>query len=182
MSAIAGWLYGSTQYKELAIIQDDMPDYYYRCIIVGIEQSIVAGRTVGIVLSVRCDAPYAYMSTADTIITSNNYTESLYHNRSNVNKYYRPMITVEASGGTSVISINNTGDIIGEFEISGIPSSGAIIVVDCTRCILTSEEMPDVYSSCNLNFPRFLRGANMIEVSGECVITIQNRFPMIIGT
>lgn len=181
IAAIAGWLYGHQDYRRLTILQDDMVDYYYKCIVTHIKGVNIGSRTAGVEVYVRCDASYGYFDMPNTVIKSANSISYNYHNFSNINQYYKPTIDIMASGSTSVISILNQSIGI-EFEITDIPASGATIHIDCQRQILSSAEMTDVYAHCNLIFPAFVKGSNNLLITGDCTINIHNNFPMIIGS
>lgn len=181
LAAIAGWLYGYHDYKKLIICQDDMADYFYRCKVVELEPIFIAGKTVGVIVSFRCDSPFAYMRTTNDVVVSPGVANYVYYNRSNMNEYFYPKITISATGETSEIKILNstTGDSACIF--SDIPTTGATITMDCMRQILTSNEMADVYSHCNFNFPAFIKGSNQLQLTGNFMMTIVNEFPMYIG-
>ena len=180
LAAIAGWLYGHSAYKELSICQADLTDYFYRCKIIELEPVFVAGKTVGVSASILCDAPYAYLRAANSVVMSSAETEYTYHNRSNMNGYYYPQITICATGETPEIQILNltTGESL---ALNNIPQSGATISIDCMRQILTSDEIPNVYDYCNFNFPAFIKGSNRLKLTGSFRMDIVNEFPMYIG-
>lgn len=182
LAAISGWLYGTTKYKTLSILQDDMCDYYFKCIATEIELKMFSGRVIGIIVSFRCDSSYGYYDVVDTNVTSDGSLETTYHNYSNVNQYYRPIITINATGVSDKFSITNQSDDNSMFKVEDIPQSGAKITIDCLRQIIESDTINDVYSVCNLNFPAFVRGSNLLTITGHGTLTIQNQFPMIIGS
>lgn len=181
LAAIASWLYGHHEYKELAIYQSDLSDYFYRCKITELEPLFVAGRTVGLNVSVRCDAPYAYMRTANDIITCSESLTYVYHNRSNMNTYFKPNITIVVPSGSTDVEILNTTTGDSACTFSSLPSTGVTINVDCQRQILASDEISNVYEYCNFNFPAFIKGANTLQLTGNFTMTIVNEFPMYIG-
>lgn len=181
LSAIAGWLYGHSDYKELVICQDDLADYFYRCQVVELETIFVAGRAVGVSALVRCDAPHAYMRASSTVLTCSGSQTYTYYNNSNLNIPYLPIIVIEATGISESVSIQNTINPNSPFIITNIPPEGATIQVDCLRQIVTSESIPDVYNYFNFNFPEFVRGSNQLQLTGDFKLTIQNEFPMNVG-
>lgn len=181
LASISSWLYGHYEYKKLIICQDDLADYFYRCKVTELEPLYVAGKTVGVTVSVRCDAPYAYLNTSNDVINISESAIYLYYNRSNMNTHYCPEIIFEIPGGTTSIEVFNTTTKEATFKLTDLPPTGATIRMDCLRQILTSEQIPNVYKHCNLNFPSFVKGDNKLQLTGTFGMTIINEFPMYIG-
>lgn len=176
---IAGWLYGHQNYKYLSIGQPDMSAFRYKCKVTELAPISVASHVAGFVVSVRCDAPYAYLLPTFDYINCTGSAMYHYRNRSNLNDYYRPVIHIEA--GAANLSIANQSDYGRPLSFEGI-SPGSSITVDCQNEVISSSDGKNLYEHCSLQFPRFLRGDNLLRISGACSIKIDNEFPMLIGT
>lgn len=182
IASIGAWLTGHSDYKELAIMQSDLEGVFYRCIITDLEQIELGMRTVGFTATVSCDGPYAYRRMVRTTIPFSSTTSALYHNMSNVNDYYHPLMEVTCTG--SELSIENTTDGT-TFKLSGMPTGERTIQIDTLNQVMTSSDGINLYEYWNADidkcFPRFVRGDNNLTITGEGTLTIQNVFPWNIG-
>lgn len=174
IAAIAGWLSGHKQYKELVICQEDMAGILYRALITELEAIEVGSYAVGVRATVVCDAPYAYFRCADTVIEGG---ASIYHNRSNLNDYYLPKLILSGVGAEASIVNKTTGET---FALSGMSAAQKTIHMDCANGLLESSDGADLYECWNEVSPRFVRGGNLLAVSGG-TLTIKNEFPWSIG-
>jgi hypothetical protein len=53
---------------------------------------------------------------------------------------------------------------------------------ECLRGqIITSNEINNVYEYFNFNFPSFVKGSNILQLTGDFTMTIVNEFPMYTG-
>lgn len=180
LAAISGWLYGHTGYKRLSIQQSEMADFYYMALATEIEPQFISGRIVGVIISFRCDAPYGYLDIRDDTIVSARETTYKYYNRSNLNSYYKPKMSITTDGDGDIVITNiTTGETM--ISLSGLPVTSATIQIDSERQILTSTEIPNVYQYCDFNFPAFVKGVNVLQLTGNFNVTIYNNFPMYIG-
>lgn len=179
VAAIAGWLTGHNQYKQLAICQPDMEGIYYRCIITELKEVQARGHIVGFNATMTCDGPYAYRSWPATICVPGK--DVLYRNMSNVNGYYRPVMSVVCNG--SAFSFENKTDGT-KFMLSGMPAGKRVITIDAVNQVMTSSDGINLYQYWNVgetkHFPRFVRGDNVVSVVGGTV-TIVNEFPWNVG-
>ncbi|MGM9608346.1 MAG: phage tail domain-containing protein [Oscillospiraceae bacterium] len=182
IASIGAWLTGHSDYKELAIMQPDLEGVFYRCIITDLEQIELGMRVVGFTATVSCDGPYAYRRMVRTTIPFNGTTSARYHNMSNVNDYYRPLMEVTCTG--TELYIENTTDGT-TFKLSGMPTGTRTIQIDTLNQVMTSSDGIDLYAYWNegidKHFPRFVRGDNNLTITGEGTLTIQNVFPWNIG-
>lgn len=183
VAAIAGWLFGHTDFKRLTIDQPDLEGAYYQCRITELEQYEVGAMPVGFAATVTCDGPYAYRSMADTVISCDGLCSAVYKNASNVNDYYLPSIEIACSGTGMTIENLTDGSV---FQIEGLPAGQRVLHIDSKNQVMTSSDGVNLYQHWNQgidkSFPRFLRGGNRLKVSGQCVVTIKNDFPWNVGS
>lgn len=182
IAAVGAWLTGHADYKELAIMQPDMEGVFYRCIITDLEQIEVGMRTVGFTAMASCDGPYAYRRMVHTEIQFSGTTSALYHNMSNVNDYYRPIMEVTCTGANFSIENITDGTVC---SLSGMPAGTRTIRIDTQNQVMTSSDGFDLYAYWNTNtdkyFPRFVRGDNQLIIKGTGTMKIQNVFPWNVG-
>lgn len=174
LAAISGWLMWHGQYKELFICQPDMKDVFYRAIVTELEAIEVGGQVVGVKATMTCDAPYAYFRCADTVIAGG---PVIYRNRSNINGDYLPRLVF--SGVHSMASIVNE-TTKETFSLSRLSLVEKEILIDCQNGFLSSNNGENLYDGWNEIVPRFVRGDNLISVSGG-TLTIKNEFPWSVG-
>lgn len=182
IARIGAWLTGHSGYKELAVMQPDLEGVFYRCIITDLEQIEVGMRTVGFTATASCDGPYAYRRMAHTDISFSGSTSVLYHNMSNVNDYYYPVMEITCTGTDFSIENSTDGTV---FSLSGMPSGTRTIQIDTLNQVMTSSDGFDLYAYWNTDmdkcFPRFVRGDNQLIIAGAGTMTIQNVFPWNVG-
>jgi hypothetical protein len=182
MSMIAGWLCGHNEYKYLVICQDDLEGIQYKCKITELKEIHVANMPVAFSATVTCDSPYAYKSPRTDTITCTDTIEYRFHSESNVNGYYYPTMTITTTSSTGNISVVNTTDSSRTFALSGLPSHALTFEIDCLNQIITcSDSTLNPYNYCNFNYPRFVRGDNLLTITGECTVSITSEFPMNVG-
>lgn len=174
IAAISGWLTGHKQYKELVICQEDMAGILYRALITELEAIEVGSYIVGVRATVVCDAPYAYFRCVDTVIAGG---EAVYRNRSNLNDYYLPKLSLSEVRAEASIVNKTTGET---FSLSGMPPAKKTIYIDCANELIKSGDGADLYEYWNEVVPRFVRGDNLLVVSGG-TLTVKNEFPWSIG-
>lgn len=182
IARVGAWLTGHADYKELVIVQPDMEGVFYRCLITELEQIEVGMRTIGFTAQVTCDGPYAYRRMPRTELSFSGTASVLYHNMSNVNDYYCPVMEV-ASTGTEFRMENTTDGTV--FSLSGMPAGTRTLRIDTLNQVMTSSDGLDLYQYWNDGidkaFPRFVRGDNQLVITGEGALTIQNVFPWNVG-
>lgn len=177
---VAGWLIRRGPYRWLHVCQDDMVDVKYRCKITELTPVEAFGLPRAYNARVVCDCPYAYKIALPVIVESSGTATYQYHNGSNVDYPYYPLLTISVPEGTTDISIEN--DVFGKpFTLSGLSGSAQEITVDCKNLILTSSINEDLYPKCNLEFPAFYRGDNNLTISGACTITIPREWYVNVG-
>lgn len=177
-AAVAGWLTGHTQYKRLCIEQPDMESITYRCLITKLEAQEVGGWTVGYTATVTCDGPYAYRHWADTVATCSGASAYLYRNMSNVNGYYRPIVEIECTGTSLSIENVTDGSV---FVLEGMSDVDRTIHIDCLNQVITDSAGTNLYACASGRMPRFLRGDNQLNLTGNFVMKVNNEFPWNVG-
>jgi phage-related protein len=168
-SLIKNWLLGSPKHVPLRIIQDDMSQIYYNCLIT--KASDIKVGNLGYALSIHavCDAPWAW---EDEKILNKNYTSGgvetdafVFFNDSISQDYMYPVVQFTLNGIGTEISLYNVTDDNRLFKFTGL-LAGETIVANCYDKILTSSTGLYRLSSFNKNWFRFLPGVNSLNLVG----------------
>lgn len=119
-SIIQRWLFGQTKYKKLRIVQPDMEEIYYNCILKEPYEKRVGNIIVGYSFTVSCDSPYAWGNDKTVILKQQNQRYFVYNDSDN-NGFTYPVIEFQASMNyihslSPVISGGNTIEVVGGYS------------------------------------------------------------------
>lgn len=168
-SLAKAWLLGASKYVPLRIIQDDMSQIYYNCLITKANDIKVGNLGYGFSLHAVCDAPWAW---EEQKILNKNYTSGgvetdsfSFFNSSVSQDYLYPTVIFTLNGIGTEISIYNVSDSNRLFHFSGL-LAGETITANCYDKILTSSTGLYRLSLFNKNWFRILPGSNTISLVG----------------
>ena len=89
----------------------------------------------------------------------------------------RPLMTFEASAGTTSLKIVNASDHDREFLLENMPGSGVNVTVDNVNGIIVDSKMEyNLYPGFNLNFFRLVPGSNRLHIEGSGKLVVSGRF------
>lgn len=161
------WLFGHQQYKELRIVQPDMEDYYFNCILLDPQVNRVGNIIRGFTFTVSCDSPFAWGQEISEEFTNTSETIQIY-NKSENNDYTYPYITINVDGDAGNFLIRNITDNNREFSISGM-EIGETVTVDCDRQIVEATLSVNILDKIQspILFFRLLPGLNNVYVEGN---------------
>lgn len=181
VASIANWLCRD-DYKKLMIDQEDMAGLFYRCIITELTPVSIDGVAWAFTASVRCDAPYAYRTaqTYSADVAAGATSSLTIVAQHDVDKYYRPAMTITPSG-SGTISVTNGADDGRSFVLSDLPEGTSAIRIDNDKALITTVGGQNIYPYCNFRFLRLLRGDNTLMISGGCHIEIVCEYPAYVG-
>lgn len=181
IGSIVSWLCRD-DYKKLTIDQTDMAGLFYRCIITELTPVSINGVAWAFTAAVRCDAPYAYRTaqTYSADVTAGTTTSLTIAAQHDVDKYYRPVMTITPSG-SGTISVTNGADDGRSFVLSDLPSGISAIRIDNDKALITTSGNQNIYTYCNFRFLRLLRGNNILSISGGCHIEVVCEYPAYVG-
>lgn len=180
LARITKWLCRS-EYKKLTIEQDDMREFFYRCVITDLTPVSVGGVAWALSATVRCDAPYAYRSRRMYRIDS-----SVGHGATKIealhghSDYYWPIMTV-APMEDGTIEITNITDEGRTLRLTDLSADVGIITIDNEKGIISSSNGANIYPCFNFSFLRLLQGDNLLKVTGACKVKIFCEYPAFIG-
>lgn len=151
ISFIQSWLYSKNNYRKLQIVQNDMLDIYYNCILVPEKIVTIANYPYAFNCKVICDSPYAW--TFPKQFTYTDFTKKIIHNNFSENDFYDfPIIEFITSSTASEI-VNHSENRITSF--SGLQIGEKIILDNMKKTIISSTGLNRL-KNFNLNFFRLL--------------------------
>jgi len=191
---ISTWLTGYTEYKVLTIDQEDMSDYYYKCMISGLEVIGSYGEQYAFKANVICDSPYAYYDAAETKENINGSSRIEIYNSSALHMPIYPKIIIENNNDDNLTIVNTRESVDGDdstapvFALNDISSNIKTIIIDCSTCVIQTYDVDNNPVSANLyndisamHWPRLYSGSNVFIITGECDIKVKCTFPVNIG-
>lgn len=177
---IAQWLFKDS-YKTFTT--DDYTGYVFYVIATNKADFMTADLSNGyFTVEFRMNAPYAY-TTASTVehdLSSNPTTTDItVTNSSNVADYFYPEVEIALQNTTTGISIINLSDSNRETSFTGLSTSETITLMNDKRQIL-SDTGNYRYDEFNKVWLRLTYGSNTLRVTGECVLTFNTQYPVIV--
>lgn len=176
MQSVALWLTGHQNYQWLQIDQPDMQNVLYHCLITDLQPITVGWIPHAFRATIRCDCPYAYSQEFEQTYNITDKTEILFRNESTIHDYFKPRLTIKPASGVTDITISNTSDNDRTLQFTDLPASNIEIFMDNEHGIITETSGYNLYDNFNMNFFRCVYGDNILEVDGNCEITISGRF------
>jgi len=178
---IAAWLTGHESWKWLSIVQDDMEEFRYKCVISDLKLITYGQMPWAFSCSVTCDSPYAYTYPDEVSFSVNGERTVVFHNRSSHNGYYRPKceLTINDSGN---FYITNESDGGRTMAFEALPTGGAVVIsVDNQNQIIKNDRDLNFYKYFNMKFLRLVRGDNVLRLKGNGTLKLICEFPVNVG-
>lgn len=164
------------------LISEDYPHLYYNVICTDNPQKTLMPFGISTIeVTFRCDSPYAWShQSVETFKIENTipYTFQI-ENKSNVVQYVYPTIELYSLSDNNTITVKNLSDNK-QFTIKNVEKD-ELITIDNEFSILTTT-VPNVYRYNDFDgkWIRLVMGNNVIEVTGKCIVTFKNNFPIAI--
>lgn len=166
VQAIEQWLFGNRSYKKLQLLQCDMYDTYFNCIITKAQTIGVGNEVRGFSCNIICDSPWGWGKKITKKITSSLVDQTIeVVNSSDDSSYLYPVISFYSSEQQSGVRIINTSDQDRETNFSYL-ISGERITIDNDIKLVESDK-DGIYDRFNGVYFRLLRGRNMIRFVGN---------------
>lgn len=173
---IKSWLFGQLKYKKLFILNGDMNDVYFNCILNDPEDIQINGNN-GWKFTVICDSGGAWELPKTKKYMPNAVNgKIIFNNTSGSNDYYYPDIKFVLGQLETGFTIVNQSDSNRAFTFSGL-SGGETISIDGETKMITSSLNLNRLSKFNKNYFRLVRGVNVLICTGQIdyvEITTQN--------
>lgn len=172
--------FSSRTYKKLQILQDDVAEIYFDCILNDPKIIRVGNLLRGISFTVDCSSPFAFCFPKTTTYT---YTTPVVDNTvvfnnssDDIGAYLYPsnIITMNSFGGDIVIT--NLSDSNRVFQFTGL-SANEVITIDNSLQTLTSSTGLKRLSTFNNHYLRLIPGVNNLKIQGSVAsVTITCQF------
>jgi hypothetical protein len=164
------WLTGNPTYQKLQIVQEDLSDIYFNCLITNPRIHRVGNLIRGLRFHVVCDSQWAWSFDQYKLynysVAPNSTTFSIY-NQTDHNGYLFPKITFKMkSGGGSFNLRNNSDDPNRLITVSTLSAYETITIDNDLRMITSSLNLLRV-GNFNKKWIRLVPGANNFVVTGN---------------
>lgn len=157
---IQKWLFGHKEYKTLRIVQDDMSEVYYNCLLGDSEIHFSGNHPVLISCKVTCDSPFAWENPRTYTYTTARFTHL---NKSDINDYVYPIVEFTTSGGIAmIVNESNEGR---EALFEGL-LAGERIVIDGEYQTVSSSKNLNRLKNFNKKWVELVSGENVIATTG----------------
>lgn len=169
LQSIEGWLFGRKEYKKLQILQCDMYDVYFNCIITEGNIVEIGNLVYGIECTVICDSPWGWgRGIKKTYVCSSAETSIGFTNTSDDSLYLYPKIYLKSGANQANVKIKNITDNNREVIFSQLYLN-EIITIDCDLKIVESNNST-ILTRFNGKYFRLLQGYNNLYVTGNLSI------------
>lgn len=181
IEAISSWLTGHQTWKTLKIVQPDLSQTRYRCLITDCKQISYGNLPWAFSCTVTCDSPYAYRSTQESeYVCGVGQTDILLRNRSSYNGLYYPMVEIILQDSRAIEIVNRSNKNF-SFKFENLPSPVHKIVVDNQSKVITNDADLNIYGCFNFGYLGLVRGDNNLTVVGPCSLKFICDFPINVG-
>lgn len=159
--------------RKIQFVQDDMP-YYYMGKINNIVWRVMGNDVFLVEFEIETNSPYAI---SEEVIKTYNFTTPtntiVVHNQSHGDRWTKPVIKITMRSASNV-SIRSKMDNDKVFTITGLLAE-EVIEIDCKSGKITSSTGLNKKANCNLMYPRFAYGDNMLQIVGS-IKTMEIRY------
>lgn len=175
ISSIQKWLFGHREYKKLQIVQEDMLNVHYNCILSDPKIITVGNMPYMFECKVICDSPFAWENEATYEYVLNGNQSTITHiNTSDVNDYTYPIIEFDSKVASNTVTLTNLSNENRETRIEGL-AQGEKITLNNENQIIESSIGLSRLSKFNKNWFELVQGENQIKVTGN-VGTLKIRY------
>lgn len=164
---IQKWLFGHSEYKKLQVMQCDMDDVYFNCIMTNPEVTTIGNYAYTFKCDVVCDAPWAWgfphTTTYGPFITEGTFS---YNNTTDNNFYTYPEIVITLSSTGAGITLINTSDNNSTTTFDSLLQD-EVLTINSDLSIIKSSTGLRRFSNFGGVMPRLVRGMNEFQVLGD---------------
>lgn len=181
IEAISSWLTGHQTWKTLKIVQPDLSQAQYRCLITDFTQISYGNLPWAFSCTVTCDSPYAYRSTQEfEYACGGGETDVLLRNSSSYNGLYYPIVEILLPDSRAIEIVNLSNKNV-SFKFENLPSAVHKIVVDNRSKVISNDAELNIYSCFNFGYIGLVRGDNALRITGPCTVKFICNFPTNVG-
>lgn len=163
ISLINNWLIGHSEYKRLQILQHDMTNVYYNCILNDYKIVSYGNYAYAFECTVTCDRPWALGNTKTFIYKTGTV---VHNNDSHSSRVTYPKLTFTTNNANATVSIINATNSNWETKFTGL-SAKETIVVDNERQLITSSLGLYRLGNFNKHWLELLPRGNKLYISGN---------------
>lgn len=180
------WCTGTTTYSPLRILQDDLSDVHFNCLITNAMLHRVGNSIRGLRLHVRCDSQWAWETDRTVSQTKpDNWVGGIsfsIYNQTDYKGYSYPIVSfTTAKSGVGDIYITNSADPNRAFEFTDLDYAETITVNNDIKTISSDKSLFRL-GNFNKKWFRLLPGLNTIDVTGNIYsVSITYKTPRMIG-
>lgn len=164
---IQKWLFGHSQYKKLQIMQCDMDDMYFNCILTEPKITTVGNFAYMFKCTVICDAPWAWgfwhTDTFGPFVDEGTFS---YNNTSDNNYYTYPQVEITLSSTGAGVTLINKTDNNSTTEFTSLLQN-EVLTIDSDRSIIKSSTGLRRFENFKGVLPRLVRGMNNFQILGD---------------
>lgn len=168
-SIISAWLFGQQSRGKLQIVQEDLQNIYFTCILDSSKTTYVGNVCYGFKAHVVCDSPFAWENpkvvgesslgnvVTDKVISLLNTSADSY--------YTFPVVTFTTNSIGTYFTITNVTDNNREFSFTNILANETI-TADCGSKVITTNSGLLRVANFSLEWLRLIRGVNSLHIQG----------------
>ena len=164
ISLINNWLIGHSEYKKLQILQHDMTNIYYNCILNDYKVVSFGNYAYAFECTVICDRPWALGNVKKYKYTVPNTV--ILNNGSHSNRKTYPKLTFTTNKPNATLSIVNASNGNWETKFQGL-SSGETITIDSQLELITSSLGLYRLENFNKHWLELVPRANKLIIQGD---------------
>lgn len=163
----------------LQIIQDDLSNVYYRCLITNPKPNNINGKTYGYDFDIICDSGHAWSELKSKPYTCNGTLNINMNFTFDYDEYILyPILIISPLEDTVVEIINNTTNQVVEF---GYLFADETVVLDCESDRVSSSSGRVLINTWNKKNLGLIEGKNSITLNGNFRLDIKYRLPIRVG-
>lgn len=167
ISSIQKWLFGHREYKKLQIVQDDMLNVYYNCILNNPKMITFGNMPYVFECTVVCDSPFAWENEkTHEYILNGREDELVHYNQSDVNDYTYPLVEFDSLLSSNEVSLINLSNDSRETKVQGLLANEKITLNNEMQLIDSSTQLSRL-GNFNKNWFELVKGENRIKVVGK---------------
>ena len=166
VAVIQKWLFGQTRYKKLQVVQCDMDDMYFNCMLKNADIITIGNIPYGFTCTVECDAPWGWEFPRTSVFSTQEVETNLqFYNSSDDSDYLYPIINFKLDTSTTDVSVINLDDNNRASTFTGLLPSETIYINNDLE-IITSSTGLNRLKNFNGKYFRFRQGLNRIRIIG----------------
>lgn len=167
---IQRWLFSKRTYDKLFIVQPDMENSYFNCIMNNPQVIRNGNMIIGYSATIDCDAPFAWnyprtnsYTYTDQVIDS---TIEFYNSSDDEGNYLYPTFNIGINNFGGYATITNLSESNRQTSITGLSAGETLTMNSSLQTILSSTGLKRM-STFNKKFPRMIPGLNRIRLQGN---------------